>query len=331
MTMTFKQQLISLLLLLGCVDTVSAKLRASSLELSPKRNKDANRTSTNMEQNDNNVVRYPVTTTNVTETRYIVSYKSDVGKQVALDLALKVHHIFQEHSVIALELESDGFDLLNDHEHIESIDVDSIWTEQGIIERILEVDEIDEFFNDPKNQGRYLQQKLPYGITMTQANKVSYGKSKAMVCIVDSGVASKHPDFNPSLLSGANRKTKATNSMLYWNIDKRGHGTHISGIVAARSDNNYGVRGMGNIPLYNTRGLDDSGNARESDIIESINQCVAAGSKVINLSLSGTSMSQSLTSVIDNVYAKNVLIVAAAGNNGKRVAMYPASYNKVVS
>lgn len=338
--MNVKQQLISFLLLLGSIHTVFAALRASSLRKSSQRNQNSSsinpvlhnkRNVNNATYHDTtNDATYHETTSDATETRYIVSYRNDIGKQIALDLALKVHHHFHEHSTVAIELESDGYDLLNNHEHIESIDVDSIWSEQGLIGRVLEPDELDEFFSDPKNE-RYLQEKLPYGISMVQANQVNYGRTKAMVCVIDSGCMSNHPDFNSAAITGANRRTIATNTFLYWNRDKRGHGTHISGIVAARLNNKYGVRGMGNIPLYQTRGLDDNGNARESDIIDSINQCVAAGSKVINLSLAGGSMSKSFMSVVDTVYAKNILVVAAAGNEGKRVASYPAAYNKVVS
>lgn len=111
----------------------------------------------------------------------------------------------------------------------------------------------------------------------------------------------------------------------------RGHGTHIAGTISAKINNNYGVRGMGAIPTYVTRGLDDTGNARESDIMESIDQCVIAGSRVISLSLAGTSMSNSFKKEIDTLYARNVMIVAAAGNQGKYSESYPASYYNVVS
>jgi Subtilase family len=323
--MKISQDLIKIgLLLVGSANTVSARLRTHKKAVSSVSYQNSSIASSH-------ITRKRYTNTTSSETRFIVSYKNDHGKQIALDLASTVHHVFHEHKTVAIELDTDGFNRLSNHEHIESIDIDSIWTEQGIVERVLEPDELDEFFKDPSNHQRYLNEQIPYGITMIQADKVSYGRNKAMVCIVDSGIASKHPDFNPSLVTGANRKTKATGTMLYWNQDLRGHGTHISGIVAARVNNKYGVRGVGHIPLYVTRGLDNNGVARESDIIDSINQCVAGGAKVINLSLSGGSMSKSFMSVIDGVYAKNVLVVAAAGNDGKRVAQYPASYNKVVS
>jgi hypothetical protein len=63
-------------------------------------------------------------------------------------------------------------------------------------------------------------------------------------------------------MKGQNRQLNANGEWLWWKGDQSGHGTPIAGIIAAISNNGYGVRGMGNIPLVITRGLDNEGNAR---------------------------------------------------------------------
>jgi subtilisin family serine protease len=76
--------------------------------------------------------------------------------------------------------------------------------------------------------------------------------------------------------------------LLHWDHDVRGHGTHLAGIINSIANNSIGSRGIGTIPIFITRGLDDHGQARESDIRNAMEQCEEFGAKVINLSLSGT-------------------------------------------
>ena len=132
-------------------------------------------------------------------------------------------------------------------------------------------------------------------------------------------------------MSGADRYSSQYGSLLQWNSDTRGHGTHITGTVSAIAGNNFGIRGMGKIPVYVTRGLDNNGQARESDIVDAMEQCDSAGAKVISLSLAGSAMSTPIQNIIDHLYDNNVMVVAAAGNMVMSYEAYPASYNKVVS
>jgi hypothetical protein len=48
------------------------------------------------------------------------------------------------------------------------------------------------------------------------------------------------------------------------------------------------VRGMGAITTYIIQGLDDSGTAREFDIMDAIDQCERAGSNVISWLINDT-------------------------------------------
>lgn len=276
--------------------------------------------------------------------RVIVQYTNEKSRKATARVAKKVYYDFKQYNFTAIEVDAEGLASLAANIHISDIEPDSKWKEQGKFEKYITIDELENSeMMDPKlfqtseqEQTPHFQhrnamnlkskEKVPYGITMTQADQMFYGwRGEAMVCIVDTGVLASHPDLNPDLLNGTNR------DFLSWNVDVRGHGTHIAGTISAKANNNYGVRGMGDIPIYVTRGLDDDGYARESDIIDAIEQCEAAGTKVISLSLSGGSMSQSMRNVIDRLYTKNILVVAAAGNDGIRYQSFPASYNKVIS
>jgi hypothetical protein len=111
-------------------------------------------------------------------------------------------------------------------------------------------------------------------------------------------------------------------------------GTHVSGIIAARK-NNVGVIGMiedDDVCILTARTLDDQGFGYFSSIMEGINWAVSMGAKVINVSIVGASYVQSLNQVFEDLYNKhNVLVIAAAGNDGGTGYSYPASYSAVMS
>ena len=54
------------------------------------------------------------------------------------------------------------------------------------------------------------------------------------------------------------------------------------------------------------------------------------GAKVINMSFSMPSGSQELKTAVDAAYAQGIILVASAGNEGKNMAVYPASYPNVI-
>jgi subtilisin family serine protease len=179
--------------------------------------------------------------------RYVVQYKNSIGLESLFNVAKKFHHHFEDDRYVAIDLHANDLEKLKQDVNIEKIEVDSIWTDDGIFEQV--VDNPAEFFADPENRRRHLQEQIPYGMTMVQADLVTVGTNRATVCIVDTGVMSTHPDLDPSLLDGVNRYSSVDKSLSKWNNDTRGHGTHITGIVNAKANNNYGVRGIGSIPV----------------------------------------------------------------------------------
>lgn len=114
--------------------------------------------------------------------------------------------------------------------------------------------------------------------------------------------------------------------------DDYGHGTHVSGIIAAEN-NTVGVRGIApSAKIMPVKVLDASGYGWNSDIAAGIRYAADNGADIINLSLGGSSPSRTLEAAIDYAYAQGVLVIAAAGNsNSYSSPSYPAVYNHVVS
>ncbi|GAB7256028.1 S8 family serine peptidase [Polaribacter sp. OB-PA-B3] len=103
--------------------------------------------------------------------------------------------------------------------------------------------------------------------------------------------------------------------------DLESHGTHVAGIVAASRNNNKGVNGVANnVKIMAVRVVPD-GDEHDKDVALGIRYAVDNGAKVINTSF-GKAYSPNKQWVYDAIkYAqtKDVLIVNAAGNDGKNI------------
>lgn len=109
------------------------------------------------------------------------------------------------------------------------------------------------------------------------------------------------------------------------------HGAYVSGIASAVTGNGIGVSGAGYkckfVPL---RIMNDEGSL--VNVYQSIVYAANHRFDVVNCSWGSTSYQQMGQDVV-NYAAINydVLVVAAAGNNGIEVRFYPASYENVIS
>jgi len=84
-------------------------------------------------------------------------------------------------------------------------------------------------------------------------------------------------------------------------------------------------------PILPVRVLDASGAGNYSTIAQGIIWAADHGARIINLSLGGTASSTTLQNAITYAWNKQCIVVAAAGNNGNSVPVYPAACSNVVS
>jgi subtilisin family serine protease len=116
--------------------------------------------------------------------------------------------------------------------------------------------------------------------------------------------------------------------------DRLGHGTHVAGIIAAQHDDNLHMTGyvQGIAPqakILPVKFLGEDGGTM-SGALRSIDYAISRGAKIINASWGGTGCSLSLRQKVSEVANRNILFVAAAGNNGvnlERYPEYPAAFN----
>lgn len=175
-----------------------------------------------------------------------------------------------------------------------------------------------------------MSESVPYGITMVQAPQVSDSMAgNAKVCVIDTGYQLGHPDLPNSNATGFSFPGHGT-----WNTDGNGHGTHVAGTMVALRNNTgvVGVIGSGQSGIHNVKIFNDSGNwTYSSNLIQAIQSCKDAGSKVVNMSLGGSQGNTSEQNAMQQFLDGDLLLIAAAGNSGNTSLSYPASYNAVVS
>lgn len=146
--------------------------------------------------------------------------------------------------------------------------------------------------------------------------------------------------------------------------DDQGHGTHVAGIIGAKSNNGIGVRGvsdnveilpvqvLGNKPMEPIKplslNLSDLTNPDLLSPLESGRQsltsnlgdlvargviyAIRSGAQVINFSLGWPQNADSefLRSVIAEAQRRGIIIVAAAGNDSTRALLRPCAYPGVI-
>ena len=115
------------------------------------------------------------------------------------------------------------------------------------------------------------------------------------------------------------------------------HGTIVSGIIAASTDNQIGVAGVTwKAKIMPLRVLNDSGEGGASNVIRAIDYAIKNRADIINLSFVGPVSSQAMRGAITRAYEAGVIVVAAAGNeqsagegyNLDEYPMYPVCYDQ---
>src|SRR5437867_1937050 len=141
------------------------------------------------------------------------------------------------------------------------------------------------------------------------------------VAILDTGVDAAHPDLIGSIGSGTSIIDDSNGV-----TDTNGHGTWLAGIVAARTNNLLGIAGVAfdHVQIMPVKVLDADGLGQDSDIIAGVVWAADNGASVILMAFSNPGFSQSLQDAIDYAWDKNVVLVAAAGNDGSNTPTFPA-------
>ncbi|MFK7693427.1 S8 family peptidase [Paenibacillus sp. HJGM_3] len=145
------------------------------------------------------------------------------------------------------------------------------------------------------------------------------------MAVVDTGVDLTHTDLREHLIGGYNVVKEGTDPQ-----DDVGHGTHVAGVISALVNNGEGVAGM---TWYNkimpVKVLDETGAGNTYSVAQGIIWATDHGAKVINMSLGNYADAQFLHDAIKYAYDRDVVLIAASGNDNTAQPGYPAAYPEV--
>ncbi|MBQ6323563.1 MAG: leucine-rich repeat protein, partial [Bacilli bacterium] len=192
--------------------------------------------------------------------------------------------------------------------------------------------------NKLKNNGDILavEENILYTVNETEYNSWGINKMvldnaieianeknlpEVVVAVLDTGcdmdLANKY--YPGKIKETYNVLTTSTNDM----SDVFGHGTHVLGTIAEGTPNNVKI-----IPIK----LSDTGELYNTDIIAGINYVTYyEKADVMNMSFGGYRYTQAEETAINAANEKNIISVAAAGNDNSSSNHYPSAFENVIS
>jgi len=176
-------------------------------------------------------------------------------------------------------------------------------------------------------------------LTIPVAWANGYSGKGIRVAIIDTGV-----NKNSKLLSNVKERYSFTTDNPYTKkinegdvLDRfeEGHGTGVAGIIGAKpiKDNEdfsiFSVAPKVTIASYKYKDGTEDGDVKE--LIEAVDQAISDKADIISISSGLQSDIPALHRVIKKAYAKNIVVVASAGNNKMKSVTYPARYKEVIA
>jgi serine protease len=161
-------------------------------------------------------------------------------------------------------------------------------------------------------------------IGLPAAWKLGQGEG-VVVAVIDTGVT-QVPDLKGTeIVPGFNFVANNANA-----ADDHGHGTHVAGTIAQATNNKLGVAGVAfGAKIMPLKVLSAQGSGSMGAIAQAIRYAADHGAKVINMSLGGPFPVSTIRSAVKYARDKGVVVVAAAGNDGRGRVSYPAKYPEV--
>ncbi|WP_339298072.1 S8 family serine peptidase [Paenibacillus sp. FSL R5-0623] len=248
-------------------------------------------------------------------------YKNEEGKEKVLDEVVDVKHEFE--TIPAVSATVTNADL-----HELASDPNIAYIERNITFRITGGDF--KVTAVPTEQTQWNFQAVQPTKMWDEGNTGAGVK----VAVIDSGI------FAHSELTIAGGVSTVDYTSSY--NDDNGHGTHVAGIIAAKSGNGGLVGVAPDVQLYAVKAMGEDGEGTLIDVLEGIEWSIQNGMDIINVSLGTDTDSSLLKEMIDNAYNAGIVVVGAAGNsqedaNGNPIPIstptvnYPAKYDSVIA
>ncbi|MDD5492084.1 MAG: S8 family serine peptidase [bacterium] len=209
----------------------------------------------------------------------------------------------------------------------------------------------DPYYNTSGTWGQQYDDQ--WGLKSIQSEKawnVSRGNSNVIVAAIDTGVDYTHPDLSANIWSNSEEipgngidddNNGYIDDTMGWDfvdntndpMDTHGHGTHLSGIIAAVGNNGQGITGVcWQAKIMALKALTDSGAGASDKLAQAIKYAADNGARVINISWGGYGNSRLIQDALIYAYNHNCVIVAAAGNNNTNAErFFPGNFSQAIT
>ena len=242
-------------------------------------------------------------------TRYIVKISEPSEGQVRLMRSLGLEEIYKEAGLFLAKCRLD----------IESLGDAVVFYEQDRLVRL--------FTPPPSNDPLLQEQWCLFNTNAPYAWEAGLDGAYVRIAVIDSGINRWHEDFGGTYIAQGLNLLDGSNDV----SDNIGHGTFISGVIAATRDNYLGIAGVTSSAVIIPLKCFDEDHTYASYIVSAIYKAVDVfNSDVINLSLGIDQSMRSLTDAINHAISQGVLVVSAVGNSGTAHYYYPAALPNVV-
>jgi subtilisin family serine protease len=171
-----------------------------------------------------------------------------------------------------------------------------------------------------------------------------------VVAVIDTGLDSEHPDISSNLWSNPGEVpgngvdddgNGFVDDVIGWDFaygderpdDDHGHGSHVSGTIAALGNNQIGVIGVAPwAKIMVLQGLRDDGSGPAVDLANSIFYAAEMGADVLSNSWGAPFRSELITDAFAYAHALGAISIAAAGNSDTDVGIFtPANLDTVIA
>jgi thermitase len=196
------------------------------------------------------------------------------------------------------------------------------------------INRYDDIPNDPMFGGQWglTQAQLPNAWTIT------HGSPARFIAILDSGIYDEistfpapdggagHPDLRGKVSANVNFSSEPDAD------DFADHGTDVAGVASAATNNSLGIAGAGwQTQLMNVK-VGDMNGVTDSGAIAGLHWAADNGASVANMSFGATGpCTAAWQDAVNYAWARGVVVVASAGNDGTPNVGTPASCQHVLS